>query len=152
MIILEQPQRRSQADNRLTSCAFKQMKKAQHHTWDEKVLLCFSLLTMSLTIFAFLAPLITSGLFLKKLFQKVVQRVINPHYSSDPGNLVAFIKSFQNNWISVLMLCHNINATVLTRTTQEQATAQACITDCSEYSFECFSLNVFSSRRWIASQ
>jgi len=83
------------------------------------------------------------GWFLKKLFQKVVQRVINMHYSSDPGNLVAFIKSFQNKWISVLMLCHNINATVVTKTTQEQVTVRACWTVCSEhyflmFFFECF--------------
>lgn len=90
---------------------------------------------MSLTIFASLAPLITLGLFLKKLFQKVIQGVTNPYYSSDPGNLVTFIKSFQNKWISVLMLCHNINATVLTKTTQKQVTAQTSITVYSEYSF-----------------
>lgn len=41
------------------------------------------------------------------------------------------------------MLCHNINATVLTKTTQEQVTAQACITACSEYYFLMFFFECF---------
>lgn len=72
------------------------------------------------------------------------------HYSSGPGNLFAFIKSFQNKWISVLTLCHNINATVLTKTTQEQVAAQACMTAFSghyflTFFFECFLIQEINS-------
>lgn len=111
--------------------------------WDEKVVLRFNLPTTSLTNFDSLAPLITLGLFLKKLFQKVVQRVINTHYSSDPGNLAAFMKSSQNKWISVLTLCHNINAVVLTKTTQKQVTVLAWARACSECYFLMFFFGSF---------
>lgn len=93
------------------------------------------------------------GLFLKKLFQKVLQKVINMHYSSDPGNLGAFIKSFQNNWNSVRMFYHNINVPVLTKMNEKQVIVQTHITSHSEqYFLKCFYLNVFLSKRWIVSK